>query len=364
MVGTGLKNEMVISELLISGSSALKPRNEFGVYVFSGSVVDDGIVSGQLTKPKYNTTELLKSIDTTIIELLPPPPPPIDDRVARPIYNEATQSVIDLTAQVAVLNTTITDLRAKVEELQVISQSLRIDLDLKAINLAASENQKVQLSSKITTTVTQLQNSVQKATSEAIQRVSLTARNQSLQQELDALRIAATAKEQALAAGAVSTGQLASILFDGGDPSKTKTQGFDIVMDYGGGYASTASGGKFAASNSPWQNNFKKYFEVICSSDLTGATYIDVDVRFKGGMSSSPYDFGFSLPARIQAGKTLRFPIDAPSSYLNGLPGQHGGGLFSHSSPTLYDFTMSIIVTDSSGKSESKDYSMRIYNHN
>ena len=362
MVGTGLKNEMVISELLISGSSALKPRNEFGVYVFSGSVVDDGVVSGQLTKPKYNTTELLKSIDTTIIELLPPPPPPIDDRVARPIYNEATQSVIDLTAQVAVLNITITDLRAKVEELQVISQSLRIDLDLKAINLAASENQKVQLASKITTTVTQLQNSVQKATSEAIQRVSLTARNQSLQQELDALRIAATAKEQALAAGAVSTGQLSSILFDGGKP--TKIDGVDIGMDYGGGYGSQASAGKLAAPGNSLSNTFKTYFEVICSSDLAGATYIDVDVRFKGGISSSPFNFGFTTPARIQAGKTLRFPMDAPSSYLNGLPGQHGGGLLSHSSPTLYDFTMSIIVTDSSGKSESKDYSMRIYNHN
>jgi hypothetical protein len=55
--------------------------------------------------------------------------------------------------------------------------------------------------------------------------------------------------------------------------------------------------------------------------------------------------------------------MDAPTSYLDGLAGSHGAGLFSHSSPTTYDFTMSIIVTDSAGKSESKDYAMRIYKY-
>jgi len=58
---TGLKNEIKVSELIQSGSLAIKTKNEFGVHVFSGSVSDDGILSGKLTKPKYNEDELIKS---------------------------------------------------------------------------------------------------------------------------------------------------------------------------------------------------------------------------------------------------------------------------------------------------------------
>jgi hypothetical protein len=44
----GLKNEIKVSELIQSGSLAIKTKNEFGVHVFSGSVSDDGILSGKL----------------------------------------------------------------------------------------------------------------------------------------------------------------------------------------------------------------------------------------------------------------------------------------------------------------------------
>jgi hypothetical protein len=363
MATSGLKNEGLINELLISGSSVLPPRNAFGVYSFDASNLTDGVVSGHLTKPKYNNTELIKSVDTVIVELLPIEPPPLDDNVPRPIYNEATQSVIDLTADVARLNTIVTDLQAKVNEVQIVSESLKVSLDLKDINLASAQNQTGQLTSKVSSTIVQLQNSIQKATAESIQRVSLYARNQSLQQELDALRIAASAKEQALAAGAVSTGQLASILFDKGDPTKG-TQAVMISMDYGGGYGSTASAGKFAASNDPLTSTFRSYFDVIASAALTGNKQITVDIKFSnGGITSSPFDFGVTFPVTLKENETKRFDISKPSSYLNRLAGQHGGGLFSHSSPTVYNYTMSIIVSDGT-KTETKDFTMRLYNHN
>ena len=53
MIKTGLRNEQKVDEILVSGSLAIKTKNNFGVHVFSGSVVDDGIVAGTLTKPKY-----------------------------------------------------------------------------------------------------------------------------------------------------------------------------------------------------------------------------------------------------------------------------------------------------------------------
>ena len=54
LIKTGLQNEVKISELLISGSLAINTKNQFGVHIFSGSVVYDGIISGQLLKTKYN----------------------------------------------------------------------------------------------------------------------------------------------------------------------------------------------------------------------------------------------------------------------------------------------------------------------
>ena len=311
MAKTGLQNEQLISELLISGSNAITSKNPFGVHTFEQTNNEDGVISGKLVKPKYNEVELVKSIDTRIFELLPPEPPPFDDRVPRPIYNEATQSVIDLTAQVVTLNRTVLDLRAKVQDVEIVSESLKVQLDLKDLNLAASQNQTGQLTTKISSTITELQNSIQKGTSEAIQRVSLYARNQSLEQELSALRIAASAKEQALAAGAVSTGQLASILFDKGDPSKETTPQM-MAADYGAGYGSTSTAGKFAASGDPFTKTYRTYFEVIASSGLTGQKEITVDIKFTGGITQPIWDFGFVLPVKIKAGETKRFEMKTP----------------------------------------------------
>ena len=353
MAKTGLQNEQLISELLVSGSNAITSKNPFGVHTFEQTNNEDGVISGKLLKPKYNEVELIKSIDTRIFELLPPEPPPFDDRVPRPIYNEATQSVIDLTAQVVVLNRTVLDLRAKVQDVEIVSESLKVQLDLKDLNLAASQNQTGQLTTKISSTITDLQNAIQKGTSEAIQRVSLFARNQSLQQELSALRIAASAKEQALAAGAVSTGQLASILFDKGDPTKATTQKM-IGMDYNGAGAPPNA---FGPPGNDYSNTFRTYFEVIASSGLTGKKEVTVDIKFSGAFNQSIWDFGFALPVKIKAGDTKRFDLKVPSAYFKGFKGGKN-----KRKPAQYDFTFSIIVSDGT-KTENKDFTVHIYKY-
>lgn len=364
MAKTGLQNEGLISELLVSGSSAITTKNRFGIHTFEQTSDSDGVISAKLVKPKYNESELVKSIDTVIFELLPVSPPPLDDRIPRPIYNEVTQSVIDLTEQVAELTTEVFTLRAKVQDVEIVSESLKVQLDLKDLNVASSQNLSGQLTSKVTSTITELQNSIQKGTLEAIQRVSLFARNQSLEQELSALREAVSAKEQALAAGAVSTGQLASILFDGaGDPTKNPVDGIMISMDYGGGYGSTASTGKFAASGGSLPNTYRSSFEIIASSALAGGKQIEVDVKFSGGkMTQSPFDWGFTLPIKIKGGEKKKFDMTKPSTFLGTIPGQHGGGLFSHSKDTRYDYTMTITIT-SEGVTENKEFKMRLYHH-
>lgn len=188
MKGSGLKNENFVDKLNVSGSTAIQTKNAFGVHIFSGSVLDDGIISSKLVKPKYNTDEIEKSIDTTIIELIPVTPPELPDTVLRSVYNVALREIEDLTQEVATLNGVILNLQSNITELEIVTQSLRIEIDANDITVATLQNQNEQLGLRIQSSITDLQNSIQRATSEAIQRVSLTARNEALIQEANGLR--------------------------------------------------------------------------------------------------------------------------------------------------------------------------------
>ena len=183
LIKTGLRNEDKISELLVSGSLAIKTKNDFGVHVFSGSVATDGIVSGKLTKPKYNEVEVIKSIDTNIVELIPVEAPDLPPTILLTSYNQANQLIADLTLQVERLNNVTLNLASKVKELEITTQSLLVEMDSKDLLLAVSQNQTQQSNLKVESSIGSLQNSIQKATAESIQRVSLSARNTSLLQE-------------------------------------------------------------------------------------------------------------------------------------------------------------------------------------
>lgn len=202
MRDSGLKNEINVGKILVSGSLALKPKTQTGVYIFEEKDKDSGVISGKLTKPKYDENELLRAIDTTIIELIPPPPPEVEDTVPRRIYNPVTQSVIDLTAEVTQLNKEIDDLRAKVIELEIVTESLRIDVDRESLAAATAQNESFQYGTRIESSITDLQNAIQKATSEAIQRVSLTARVASLEEQNREYREKLEGKDAKLAEGA------------------------------------------------------------------------------------------------------------------------------------------------------------------
>jgi hypothetical protein len=187
MIKTGLQNEAKITELLVSGSTSIKTKNEYGVHVFSGSIADDGIISGKLTKPKYNNAEVIKSIDTNIVELIAPKLPPVTPTVLKSTFDAAQATIRDLTNQVESLNKNILDLSGKVSELHTVTESLKIEMDSKDILLAISQNQTQQSTSRVQGSVVDLQNSIQRATAESIQRVSLFARNDVLDKQILAL---------------------------------------------------------------------------------------------------------------------------------------------------------------------------------
>lgn len=217
MIKEGLKNEELVGKIMVSGSLGLKPKNLAGVNYFEEVDAKDGVTSAKLVKPRYDNDELIKSIDTEIFELIPVRPPELPDMVLRSIWNEATQSIINLNAEIAVLNGVILDLSAKVKELEITTQSLRVDVDNQSLLAAAAQNQATQTNSKIQSTIVELQNAIQKATAESIQRVSLFARNQSLKEQNDILRETLFGKQAKQAEGAKVTDDLAAKVMNKSD---------------------------------------------------------------------------------------------------------------------------------------------------
>jgi hypothetical protein len=188
MKNSGLKNEAQVAKIFVSGSDALVAKNSAGVRLFKQSDLSDGIISGKLIRPNYNVKELKKSIDTEIFELLPNEAPDLPDTVLRSIYDGALEQIDDLTSEVQRLNIDVNDLTAKVSELEIVSESLKIEADNQTLSANIANQQRDIANGQIAETTIDLQNAIQNSINEAIQRVSLTARNEALAQENESLR--------------------------------------------------------------------------------------------------------------------------------------------------------------------------------
>ena len=187
MAKTGLQNEEVISELLVSGSQIIDTKNDFGVYMFEEKQTSDGVVFGKLQKPKYNEREVVKSIDTKIIELLPVQAPELPETVLKFIYDAKVAEVADLTENIQELNTEISSVEGTISSLETELETMRIDMDNKDLLLAVAENNAQQATAKVQSSIQELQNAIQRATAESIQRVSAYARNESLKGQVTQL---------------------------------------------------------------------------------------------------------------------------------------------------------------------------------
>jgi prefoldin subunit 5 len=207
----GLQNEKFLRKLKKEGSNALKQRNDVGINVADSKDTDAGLVSGKLIRPRYNESELLKSVDTTIVELIPRDKPELPDTVLRVIYNEVVQNVNDLTNQVEDLESQVGSLSSQVESLNATTESLRRELDAVELAKVSSDEQLVVSQESFSTAQSDLQIAIQNSTQEAIQRVSLTARNQSLLQEVDLLREQLFGRTAQIAAGADSLSETVTI---------------------------------------------------------------------------------------------------------------------------------------------------------
>ena len=338
-------------------------------------------LDAKLIVDTYNVNELVKSVDVGVRELIKPLPTPNLELIPKPLYDEALSEIQDLTQIIATQQIEIDNLNSEITILEDKVRTLEFDIDDNKLQKAFIENQFQQSGLTIIEVRQQIQESFSKAINENIERGALEAENEGLiaqknalikqidtlnnllnqqNSQIQRLEGQLSAKEQAVSAGGVATGQLSTLVFDGGDPTKTTNEGFNICQDYGDGYGSTAKYKSFAPSNPPWKGLYKSWVDIVA-----GPKDIQVDFAFKDGLQNSPWDFGVQLPATIKANETLRFKMDAPSGYLGTIQGQHGGGLFSRSKYSLYDYVMTIIVKDidQNGKTETKDFRGRLYHH-
>lgn len=184
MKKTGLQNEQIISELLVSGSQAIDTKNDYGVYLFEERNTEDGIVSERLVKPKYDNQELQRVVDTNIVELLPGQVEQFDETVPKYLYDAKQVEVDILVLENEDLSSKITALEGTIVGLETDLQNIRIDLDNKDLLLAQAQNQSQQSNTKVVSSISELQNSIQRATAESVERTSLLAKNEALQSKI------------------------------------------------------------------------------------------------------------------------------------------------------------------------------------
>jgi hypothetical protein len=260
--------------------------------------IDGGIVSGKLIRPKYNIDELKKSIDTNIFELIPQSRPEGPAMVLKSIYDDALERIDDLTIEVQNLNIDISELNAKISELEIVSESLVVQADNEILRANISENQATIANQQIATSTVDLQNAIQNSINEAIQRVSLTARNEALLQENTTLREQLFGQSAQLAAGAEALSETVAVNSMQKDPVKGDIYGFAKKKSKGGWQG--------------WQAGQK--FEIVNSGNES------ISVTLTKGGDSSWYSLSpvGGTPFTVPAGETKSFELSPNKDQING----------------------------------------------
>ena len=295
-------------------------------YITLSDLQPDKTVSAKLYIDQYNASQLEKAVDIKVTELINGMQDVNLDLVPKPVYDaEVSQSVI-LQNEINTLQQEVTDLTTKVQTLTSDSSSLYISNDNLKVTNAKLENT---ISSVQQTTLelrTNLTTSLTKAINEATERTTLEAENSGLTAQKNALikqidtlnnllaqanaslQVAQqqlSAKVQAVAAGGVSTGQLSTLVWEKGDPSKNASQGYAYDMDLSDGGKKVKGPASYATG---WSSN---YVDIVA-----GPKDIKVDVN----------QLFFLIPSTLtlKANETKRITFDKPNIYAVPSPKNKG----------------------------------------
>jgi predicted nucleic acid-binding Zn-ribbon protein len=180
------KNLELESILRVSGSSAVT-KNEYGITIVDAENAASSLIFKNLSKPKYDEVELVKAIDTSVIELKPNIPEPNLNLVPKPLYDKQVELVIDLRKKVEALTITVDDQKTQITDLTAqVQTEINNRLSIEQINDALA-NQIDTLTSTITDFSSQIATSLQKSVDESILRASLQSQNAGYFAQIEAL---------------------------------------------------------------------------------------------------------------------------------------------------------------------------------
>lgn len=174
-----LDNEFVLSELMNSGSSALKQTFDAAGNLFVNTTdTTDGDTFGYVERPIYNEEQLVKAVDTVVDELISTVKPAGPATVLKTVYDDLFQKYQDALAQIKDLTKQLNDALQTISRMQIQIDDLLVQLDLEKLLRASAETERDVANEKYTATILDLQVALSKGVKEGIERVSTEAQLQ------------------------------------------------------------------------------------------------------------------------------------------------------------------------------------------
>jgi len=190
-----LSNEFILSELIKSGSAALRQETtQDGTIVVNTSIDTDGSTFGYVERPVYNEEQLSKAVDVVVDELISAPDVERPAVVLKTIYDDLLERYNQALREIRKLEEDIDDLNVENEGLRNQIQILETDIDLEKLLRASAENEREATLETLQSITLDFQISLSKGTRDAVERVSREASIQGLLAEKEAF---VTLQEQA-----------------------------------------------------------------------------------------------------------------------------------------------------------------------
>jgi len=182
-----LSNEFILSELIKSGSAALKQEvTPEGIILSDTSVDTDGSTFGYVERPVYNNEQLVKAVDTIVDELIGPPQTTAPEVVLKSIYEDLRKLYRQALNDIQDLQEQLDQLLVENETLKTDIEQLEIQIDLEKLLRSSADNERDATNQVLQSVTLDFQSALSKGAKEAIERVSREASLQGLLAEKEA----------------------------------------------------------------------------------------------------------------------------------------------------------------------------------
>jgi hypothetical protein len=235
-----------IYELSVSGSSIATNRTSVP---FIANVRNDkeGFIYAPSTEQGYNIPALKNVLDVNITELIPIDETGANDLVPRPIYDDALEALATANNTISIQTNIISTQQQTISTLETEVESLKSEVDNQSLLRVVSEANSDNLRQQIALMSENIQNSLQRASIEGIQRASAEAKESgvksenealkqkviSLQTQIDLLNATSQGKDAQIAAGALSSKELTARVLQKSKPENTDLYLDSIAYNYG-----------------------------------------------------------------------------------------------------------------------------------